>query len=269
MVAPNSVLDALKQIGLNLYERKLWVALLSRGTATAGELSSLAKVPHSRTYDVLESLAEKGFAIIQASKPLKYAAIAPAEAFERAKKKIREDSDICIERLTDMQGSPVLKELEKIFKHGVTLVEPNEITGTLRGRGAMHNQLESVIKGAKSNISILTTASGFVELNDKHGDLLRKAAGRGVKVRIAAPTNKDHAHIISALQRFADVKRLPDKDMSGRFALVDGQHVIMALTDDKETHSSQDLSLWTQSPHVAAAVLGPMFETMWAKLPAA
>ncbi|MEM7823019.1 MAG: helix-turn-helix domain-containing protein, partial [Candidatus Aenigmatarchaeota archaeon] len=56
MVASNQVLDALKSIGLNLYERKLFVALLAKGVATAAELSEIANVPRSRSYDVLESL---------------------------------------------------------------------------------------------------------------------------------------------------------------------------------------------------------------------
>src|SRR3990172_7388149 len=100
MVVSQAVLDTLKQIGLNLYERKLWVALLSRGTSTAGELSSLAKVPHSRTYDVLESLADKGFVMIQSTKPLKYLAIPPKEALERAKKTLKESMEVTIERIT-------------------------------------------------------------------------------------------------------------------------------------------------------------------------
>ena len=45
MLASQKVLDSLKGIGLNLYERKLWVALLARGTSTAGELSAMATVP--------------------------------------------------------------------------------------------------------------------------------------------------------------------------------------------------------------------------------
>ena len=45
MLASSEVMDALKTIGLNLYERKLWVALLAKGVATAGELSSVANVP--------------------------------------------------------------------------------------------------------------------------------------------------------------------------------------------------------------------------------
>src|SRR3989304_2755327 len=111
MIVSQDVLDSLKQIGLNLYERRLWVALLSRGTSTAGELSSLAKVPHSRTYDVLESLAEKGFVMIQTTKPLKYMAIAPQEALERAKKKLMVDVETSTARITELQGSPVVKEL--------------------------------------------------------------------------------------------------------------------------------------------------------------
>ena len=267
MVVPQAVFDALKSIGLNLYERKLWVALLGRGTATAGELSSMAKVPHSRTYDVLESLAEKGFVLIQTTKPIKYVAIAPSEALERAKKKIKEDADVSVTRLTDMQSSPALKELDRVFKHGVAMVEPGELTGSLKGRSALHNQLETIFKGAKSHISIVTTAAGLAELHSRHADILKKVAGKGVKVRIAAPTGKETAAAVAAFKSFADVKRLPES--KGRFALVDGSHLVVALTNDKDVHPTQDLALWTQSDHVAGATIGPMFEALWAKLPGA
>lgn len=89
MLASAKVMDALKSIGLNLYERKLWLALLARGTSTAGELSEIASVPRSRAYDVLQSLAEKGFVVVQSAKPIRYVAIAPDEALERAKKRCR------------------------------------------------------------------------------------------------------------------------------------------------------------------------------------
>jgi len=82
MVATTELLDALKSIGLNLYERKIYVSLLAKGVATAAEVSELATVPRSRSYDVLESLAEKGFVVVQPSKPIKYVALKPAEALE-------------------------------------------------------------------------------------------------------------------------------------------------------------------------------------------
>jgi len=75
MLASSEVMDSLKSIGLNLYERKLWVALLAKGVATAGELSAVANVPRSRSYDVLQTLADKGYVVVQTSKPLKYVAV--------------------------------------------------------------------------------------------------------------------------------------------------------------------------------------------------
>jgi len=116
MVTSQHVLDTLKQIGLNLYERKLWVALLSRGTASAGELSELAKIPRSRSYDVLETLADKGFVMVKNAKPLQYVAIPPAEALERAKRKIKEDAEVSAKQIDTLKTSPTLKELDKIFK---------------------------------------------------------------------------------------------------------------------------------------------------------
>lgn len=269
MVVSREILDELKQIGLNLYERRLWVALLSRGTSTAGELSSLAKVPHSRTYDVLESLAEKGFVMIQTAKPMKYVAIAPSEALERVKKKVVGDTETTIERITQFQKSPALKELERVFKKGFELVEPGEMTGSLRGRNAIYQQLETCFKNAKNSISILTTPQGLSDMQKLHVDLLKKASERGVKIRIAAQYGKEHLPIVDKLKEFAEMKKITKPEIAGRFCVVDGTHVIMALTDDEEVHPTQDLGLWTQSEHVAADVLEPIFDIIWQKLESA
>ena len=54
MIVKEEFLSRLRKIfDLNLYEVKIWTALLSRGTSTAGELSNISDVPRSRTYDIL------------------------------------------------------------------------------------------------------------------------------------------------------------------------------------------------------------------------
>src|SRR3989344_1256969 len=69
MIVKEEFLSRLRKIfDLNLYEVKVWTALLSRGTSTAGELSSISDVPRSRTYDILESLEKKGFIIMKLGK---------------------------------------------------------------------------------------------------------------------------------------------------------------------------------------------------------
>ena len=86
MIARDDFLSKLRRyFGLNLYEVKIWTALLSRGVSTAGELSDIANVPRSRSYDVLESLEKKGFIIMKLGKPIKYIAVDPEEVVERVK----------------------------------------------------------------------------------------------------------------------------------------------------------------------------------------
>ncbi len=80
MVVSEETLKKLRSaFNLNIYEVKVWIALLSKGTATAGELSDMSNVPRSRSYDVLESLEKKGFIIMKLGRPIKYLAVSPQE----------------------------------------------------------------------------------------------------------------------------------------------------------------------------------------------
>lgn len=89
MIVKEEFLSKLRRyFGLNLYEVKIWTALLSRGVSTAGELSDIANVPRSRSYDVLESLEKKGFVVMKVGKPIKYLAVSPKEVVERVKKNL-------------------------------------------------------------------------------------------------------------------------------------------------------------------------------------
>jgi len=94
-----------RSFNLNLYEVKLWTALLSRGVSTAGELSDIADVPRSRTYDVLESLERKGFVIVKPEKPIKYMAISPHEVLDRVKRRVEERASEQAERLKNLQNN--------------------------------------------------------------------------------------------------------------------------------------------------------------------
>jgi len=265
VLASNKVMDALKGIGLNLYERKLWVALLARGTSTAGELSAIASVPRSRTYDILQSLAEKGFVAAQQSKPLKYVAMAPEESLERAKRKMEEDFKDTQERINDLKSSPVLKELNEIFTKGLKLVAPEEFTGALKGRYSLHQQLTSMFKDADKKINILTTPEGLNELYEHHFDTLKKASDKGVDIKILTSNTEKSADAVKALGGFAEIRNVNDKELpvSGRFAVVDGKELIFSLTDQKTVHATQDLAMWSKSEHAAKEVLEPLFKLAW------
>jgi len=265
MLASSEVMDALKSIGLNLYERKLWVALLAKGVATAGELSAVANVPRSRSYDVLQTLAEKGFVVVQTSKPLKYVAISPREALEKAKEKLKENYELSIERISRLQSSKILDELESIHKTGLKLVLPEELTGSLKGKYSVLQQMESMFKEATSSINIVTTPSGLNELVESQYNLLKKLKEKGVKIRIATKADSTSSEAIKALSGIAEIKAIPDSEIPlyGNFYVVDGKQLSIGLSDPEKVHTSQQMMFWTKSEHAAENIGRPLFDLVW------
>lgn len=265
MIASNKTLDALRGIGLNLYERKLWVALLARGTSTAGELSEIASVPRSRAYDILQSLADKGFAVVQTSKPIRYVAVAPEEALDRARKKLEEDIKTMNERIEDLKGSPVMRELNDVFSKGLKVVAPEDITGSLKGKYSVYQQLDSMFKNASSKINIVTTSEGLNELHQNHFESLKKAKDKGVAIRIAGISNEKSQDAVKALNSLAEIRHIDEKEVGilGKFFVVDGKEIVMGLSDPKNSHATQDVAFWSKSEHAAGKVLEPVFKLVW------
>ena len=120
MVLKDEMLARLRRtFDLNLYEVKVWVALLSRGISTAGELSNMANVPRSRTYDVLESLERKGFVVMKLGKPIQYIAVSPKDVVERAKKNVKEDATKRVDQLEKVKKTEMIKTLNMLYKKGI------------------------------------------------------------------------------------------------------------------------------------------------------
>jgi len=163
MIIKDDVLSRLRRyFDLNLYEVKIWTALLSRGTSTAGELSDIANVPRSRSYDVLESLEKKGFVIVKLGKPIKYLAVDPTEVVERVKKNIKKSAEEASKRLDDLKNTELIKELKSLHSQGIELVEPSDLSGSLKGRHNLYNHIELTIKNAEKTVTIVTTSQGLM-----------------------------------------------------------------------------------------------------------
>src|SRR3990167_5919302 len=184
MIVKDELLSKLRRyFDLNLYEVKLWTALLSRGVSTAGELSDIADVPRSRSYDVLESLEKKGFVIMKLGKPIKYIAIPPSEVVDRVKKNMQMMAQEKVKRLETVKGSPLLSELETLHTQGISLVDPTDLSGCLRGRHNLYNHLDLLIKEAKSSVNIMTTEKGFLRKVEGLKGTMEKVKKKGVNIR--------------------------------------------------------------------------------------
>jgi HTH-type transcriptional regulator, sugar sensing transcriptional regulator len=260
MIVRDDFLSKLRRyFGLNLYEVKIWTALLSRGVSTAGELSDIANVPRSRSYDVLESLEKKGFIVMKIGKPIKYIAVPPEEVVERVKKNMKKEAEESVNRLENLKNTDVIGELKGLHTQGVELVEPTDLSGSLRGRHNLYNHMELTIKGAEESVTLITTSSGLLRKIEGLKPTFQDVAKRGVKIRIAAPMNKELEAAAKELEGIADVR---DCKIKGRFLIVDAKEVIFMVMDDAEVHPTYDVGIWINTPFFAQA-LESMFELAW------
>jgi len=261
MIVKKEFLAKLKDFGLNSYESKLWTALLSRGVSTAGELSDIASVPRSRSYDVLESLEKKGFIIMKLGKPIRYIAVPPGEVLERVRRKVNDDAERHTKLLQELQESKILNELMELHTKGIDLVEPADLTGFLKSRDNIYHHLETMAKNATETLSLITTEEGLVRKSEFLLNIFKKAKQRGVKIRIIAPKGKKNQKAWSQFKSVSDIKHAPIK---ARFLIVDSKEVSFLLLGD-DVHPNYDVGITTTSDFFAQS-LESMFNSIWQNL---
>ena len=237
MIVKEEFLNNLRRyFALNLYEAKVWAALLSRGVSTAGELSDIANVPRSRSYDILESLEKKGFVVMKLGKPIKYLAVSPPEVINRVKKNMKNEAD------------------EKIK-------EPSDFAGSLKGRRNLYDHLEESIRKAENKVNIMTTSQGLIRKIESLKQAFQELKNKGVNIRIAAPLDNESRKLIQEeLKGLAEIKEI--QDINARFCTVDGKEVTFMVLDDKDVHPNYDIGIWSHSKYFASA-LDCLFDIAW------
>jgi len=82
MIKAQELAVSLEEFGLSKYEARVYVALISKGTISASEVSYYAELPRTKVYPILLKLEKKKLAIILKSKPIMCTGIAPEDAFD-------------------------------------------------------------------------------------------------------------------------------------------------------------------------------------------
>jgi len=261
MIVKEEVMSKLRRyFNLNLYEVRIWTALLSRGVSTAGELSDIGRVPRSRAYDVLESLEKKGFVIMKLGKPIKYIAVEPVEVVERVKKNIQQEADQAVQRLRDLNNTDIITELTTLHKQGIEFVDSTDLSGAVRGKHNLYTHLELMVKNAEKSVTLVTTSKGLVRKVEALKPVLQKLNKKGVVIRIAAPLTKECQNAAKDLKGIAELR--DSGKINARFCVIDGSNLLFMAMHDEDVHPSYDVGIWVNTPFFASA-LESMFNLAW------
>ncbi|MDP4039599.1 MAG: helix-turn-helix domain-containing protein [Candidatus Pacearchaeota archaeon] len=241
-----------EHFNLNIYETKVWLALLSKGVVSAGETAELSGVPRSRTYDVLESLAKRGFAIIKVGKPVKYIAVEPKTVLERMKTNTLTEAQEKVDRLSVLKDTPEYDELVQLHKNGVIPIRIEDLSGHIKGRANLLSKIKELVLKTEKEIIIHTSIDDIEGKSRVILPVLSKLNQENIKVRLSLSGDSYR------IKRFASRNDLKVKESthSGRFFIVDRKEILFMIHQD---NADEEIGVWINSPYFANAFSG-MFD---------
>lgn len=237
---------------LNIYETKVWLALLSKGSASAGEIASLSGVPRSRTYDVLETLEKKGFALAKLGKPAKYLGVKPHLVLEKMKNNVRKEAEDRVVSLSNISSSEEFNNLEKLYNEGLHPVKRENLSASIRGRSSISNHLRDLIENAEKEVIICTNVQEMAQKEKLFMETFRLLRKNKVEIKVALSGDKDLVKKIS--EKFG--LKIKKVDIDAKFFIIDRKEVLFYLSKDS---TKNDQAVWLNSDFFAES-FGNLFE---------
>ncbi|MBI2044110.1 TrmB family transcriptional regulator [Candidatus Pacearchaeota archaeon] len=230
---------------LNIYETKVWLALLRKGVASAGEISSMSGVPRSRTYDVLEGLEKRGFVILKLEKPVKYIGVKPRIILEKLKNNVRKNAEDKMMEISQIKETSEFENLEKLYTEGLEPIKNEDTSLALRGRTNITNHLKDIISNTKEEVIMCINVEELLskaKLFQQTFTLLKKS---NVKIKIVLSGNDS---VIKQAEKKFEMK-FKRTNISAKFFIVDRKEILFYLSKNVDEESA----IWLNSEFFSQA----------------
>lgn len=229
---------------LNVYETKVWLALLTKGIASAGEVAEISGVPRSRTYDVLEGLEKRGFAITKLGKPVKYIGIKPRAIIEKLKNNVKSDAEERVVGLSKIKETAEYEALESLYREGLDPVKREDISAALKGKSNISNYLREILRNATKEVIICTNAEDILSKMKLFQQTFALLKSANIKVKVALSGDEK---LIKQAKEKLDMK-IKSINIDAKFFIIDKREILFYLSKDK---TKEEIAIWLNSEFFA------------------
>lgn len=249
MIIKQEIVNQIKEhFELNIYETKVWLALLGSGIASAGKIAEVSGVPRSRTYDVLESLEKRGFAIMKLGKPVKYIAIKPNVIIEKLKSNTIKNAEDKIKVISKLKETNEYKELEQLYNVGIKPVKQEEISGAIKGKLTIYNHIKELLENAKKEIIICTSIQEIQNKSRFFSLIFERLKKANIKIKIAlSGDEKDIKNINNKFKIKA--KQI---NVNSRFFIKDNEEIIFIISNGDSPE--EEIAVWLNTPFFTSSL---------------
>ncbi len=238
---------------LNIYETKVWLALISRGVATAGEIAEISGIPRSRTYDVLESLEKRGFAIAKVGKPIKYIAIKPVLVIEKLKKEIAMNTNEKLKVFSKLKETNEYQELERLYKDGINPIDKSELSAAIKGKNNISAHLNDMIENASNEVIICTSYNDVISKLRTFSHIVNKLKKKKIALKFAISGTPDE---VKKIEDQLEIKAI-QIPIKSRFFIVDRNEILFNINNSEK--DNEEVGIWVDS-NIFANSIAHLFE---------
>jgi len=172
----DAVTKTLGMLGLSDYESRAYIALVAMGVGTADEIATVAQIPRTSAYKVMETLEEKGYVLSSPGRPRSFRPEDPAKLGTELSRRV-EDT---FAKLTHLQ--------DVLHERGVP-----ELVYTITGKEKVLEKIGELLE--TSTTSFVISTPQIADIRKRHERRFQHAVDRGLKITIITePFVKVPAH---------------------------------------------------------------------------
>jgi HTH-type transcriptional regulator, sugar sensing transcriptional regulator len=262
------MLEDAKDLGLNNYEAKVYLALLEREYLTVSDIAKISHVPQARIYDVLESLMGNGMATLRPGKIKRYHAVEPdvfkEKLIERLESKLVEQKQT-IEKTILIFKKKFETRVENTINDGTSL----DYIEIIKDAVALRKRIIGLVKNCRKEILLFVrppfiTRPKAIHYDPSQNKPYQMEAPAPVRTLIEIPTNKEElelwANRMSVSAEDAKNTRVI-KELPMKMAVYDERIVLLHLKDPVIPDSSYTTQIINQPEFARTMKLA--FEALW------
>lgn len=221
------IIEFLKISGLNLYESKIYFALLKYGKVSRPEIYKIADIPQSRMYDILVLLSSKGL-IKQSNQsviPEHPRKIINSNNYTKNKNKME-----LLKNKLETQLADISRRVELIQNEKNIFYELEKMYDSPSTQHPIVNRFLSLFKESKKEILCCTTLPILYPSGQFYDEVL-KAVDGGVLYRRLLGFDyvlaQGERSIVADEKRGIKIKVISEKDIKEKYYVVDGSYVFL------------------------------------------
>ena len=251
----------LSSFGLTVKQAKVYLALVSLGTAPVGEISQASKVRREEVYRILPKLERMGLVEKTLTTPVKLKATSVDSALSIL---IKEEEEKAKNHLIE------LKTKKDEFLHSYRKGSKDDRQGSgeqfsiISEKAVALGKIEALIENAKTEIEYCVSREKLAQFIRFFSETLKDAVDRGVKIRIISTPPKDEDEIPHMFNKAAisgnavTIRYL--NNLPNHFLVIDKSEVIVATSTSG--YLADNSLLWSNNvPH--AIGYKRLFEELW------